>query len=47
MTEEEELYSDDFDSGDYDDDFFGSAGEESAEETREEAEDENDSGRGA
>ena len=47
VTEEEELYSDDFDSGDYDDDFFGSAGEESAEETREEAEDENDSGRGA
>ena len=47
VTEEEELYSDDFDSWDYDDDFFGSAGEESAEETREEAEDENDSGRGA
>ena len=44
VTEEEELYSDDFDSGDYDDDFFGS---ESAEETREDSKDEAEGGRGA
>jgi NIMA (never in mitosis gene a)-related kinase len=44
VTEEEELYSDDFDSGDYDDDFFGS---ESAEETLEDAKDEAEGGQGA
>ena len=44
VTEEEELYSDDFDGGDYDDDFFGS---ESAEETREDAKDEAEGGQGA